>query len=328
VQDVVDIFLRPSLQVLAALRFLCVCCRQLRLAGRKSQVPELRSSAAKRALAGELRRLREHADISGDEAAGRLGWSPSKISRIETNRSGVKIPDLRKLLDLYRVSDERRLQLEALATEPEPRGWWNGYASYISPDYAAYISMEAHASQILCWSPSLIHGLLQTQEYARALMDVSSGADPSIPPVTLQQRIEVRLHRQKILTESPATRLAFVLDEATLLHRFGDSEVMRRQLLHLIDVAPLAGIDIRVLPFAGAHPVVLQGSFTLLRFPAVHGTEIDDVVYLETLTGSVLIEDPEETHQYSRAFEELREEALNEHATVDLIARTASETQP
>src|SRR5215475_7251600 len=127
---------------------------------RKWLVPDLRSSPVHRALAAELRRLREHAGKSGDEVASALRWSASKVSRIETNKTGVKLRDLNQLLNLYGVEEDRRRQLAALASEPEPRGWWTAYADSIGADYAAYISLEDSAASMSCWSPELIHGLL------------------------------------------------------------------------------------------------------------------------------------------------------------------------
>ena len=215
-------------------------------------MPDLRSSSpAKRALAAELRRMRELTGMSADEVAKQLHWSASKISRIETNRTGVKGPDLHRLVDLYNADDSQRSQLTSLAAEPERRGWWNAFADSIDPEYAAYVSLEHHASQLHCWSPELIHGLLQTGEYAGEIMAVAFGDPPSISPRTIQDRIDIRLRRQDQIISSEHKRINFILDEAALLHQYGSATVMRRQLGHILDVSELPNTTVRIVPFSG-----------------------------------------------------------------------------
>ncbi len=290
-------------------------------------MPDLRSSSpAKRALAAELRRAREISGMSGDEVAGRLRWSPSKISRIETNRTGVKHPDLVRLLDLYRVEESQRSQLIALAAEPEPRGWWNAYAESIDPEYAAYVSLEANAAAVQCWSPELIHGLLQTGAYASEIMRLALGSPPSIPPRAIQDRIDVRLRRQELLVNPDSTQqFTFILDEATLLRRHGTAQVMREQLAHLQKVSRLPRVTLRVLAFAGAHPVVNPGAFILLQFAPVHQAAISDLVYIERLLMSDFVDEEAAVHEYRVAFERLSGVALDPDASRELIAQTAAE---
>jgi transcriptional regulator with XRE-family HTH domain len=289
-------------------------------------MPDLRSSSpAKRALAAELRRVREISGMSADEVAGRLRWSPSKISRIETNRTGVKTPDLNRLLDLYGVDEGQRTQLTALSREPEPRGWWNAYAESIPPEYAAYISLEEHAARVLCWSPELIHGLLQTEDYANAIMEIAFGSPPSISPRVIQDRIQVRLRRQGLLTSTESRHLTFILDEGTLLRRHGSAQVMRAQLARLVEVSRLPNVTVRVLAFAGAHPLILQGSFAVLQFEPIRGTAISDVVYVEELTRSDFVDEEAGPHEYRLAFERLADVALDPDESRKLIARTAAE---
>lgn len=294
-------------------------------------MPDLRSSAANRALATELRRLRELAIMSGDEVASELHWSASKVSRIETNHIGVKTADLNKLLDLYNrrsgrplVDKTRRGQLIALASEPEPRGWWNAYADSILPDYASFISLEATAAEVSCWCPEMIHGLLQTDQYANAIMEIPALAG-SIVPRTKQRRIEVRMRRQELLTSAEQKQFVFILDEAALLHRYGDAEVMRQQLVKLDEVSRLPNVTIRVLALSGPHPVFGPGSFTLLHFAAVHGIDISDVVYIEQLTRNDFIEDEEATHEYALLLDHITREALDAEASRQLIASIRQE---
>jgi hypothetical protein len=269
--------------------------------------------------------------MSGDEVAGALRWSASKVSRIETNRIGIKTADLNKLLDLYNlrsdrpvVDDTRRGQLLALASEPEPRGWWNAYADSILPEYAAYISLEATAAEMRCWCPEMIHGLLQTEEYANAIMEIPALAG-AIAPGTKQRRIEIRMRRQDLLRSAEQKRFTFILDEAALLHRYGDAEVMRHQLAKLDEVSRLPNVTIRVLALAGPHPVFGPGPFTLLHFAAVHGIAISDVVYIEQLTRNDFIEDEGATHEYRLLLEHITREALDEEASRQLMAQTVAE---
>jgi transcriptional regulator with XRE-family HTH domain len=291
-------------------------------------VPDPRSSVANRALAAELRRLRELSRMSGDEVALRLHWSASKVSRVETNRSGVKRPDLDRLLDLYGVSGVRREQLRALAAEPEPRGWWNAYADSIDPEYAAYISLEESAAQVRWWSPELINGMLQTEEYASQIMEIAYGKPPSISPRTIQDRIDIRIRRQNLLTRPGKGHFTFLLDEGTLHRRQGSADVMRRQLDRLDQLSRLPRVTIRVLAFAGAHPVINPGGFALLEFAPVHETTINDVVYIEQLTSNNVVDDEAETHQYRLAFERMSAAALSSDESRALIASTAAERWP
>jgi transcriptional regulator with XRE-family HTH domain len=285
-------------------------------------MPDLRSSSpVKRALAAELRRLREMSGMSGDEAAAALRWSASKISRIEMNRTGVKPADLRRMLELYGADEARRRNLAELAAEPEPRGWWNAYADSIDPAYAAYVALEESAVQLWCWSPEMIHGLLQSEPYAREIIERTSG---SISARTTQDRVDIRLRRQRLLTNSAPKSFTFVLDEATLLRRHGSPGVMRAQLADLNRVSELPNVTIQVLAFDGIHPVVNPGSFAILEFAQVHDTQISDVVYVERLLNSDFVENDHEAHEYRTAFERLSEAALGPGESRQLIEQTVT----
>ena len=287
-------------------------------------VPDLPSSAVRRALAAELRRLREHAGMSGDEVAARLGWSGSKVSRIETHRTGIKASDLGLLLNLYGVHDEQRGQLRALADEQDERGWWSSYASGLRPEYVAYIGLEAAAAAVRCWSPELIHGLLQTEDYAREATTSVFDDPPPVPPGDIQRRIDARLRRQEMLTLPGPKQFAFVLDEATLRHRFGTAETMRAQLVQVELLSRLPNVTVQVLAFAGLHPIG-PGGFTLLEFAPVHDVAVSDVVYIEHLTGNSFVEEETEAYEYKLAFQRLATEALDEDTSRKLIRRVALE---
>jgi transcriptional regulator with XRE-family HTH domain len=287
-------------------------------------LPDLPSSAVRRALAAELRRLRELAGISGDEVAATLGWSASKVSRIERHRTGIKPDDLERLVGLYDVDEIQLSQLRALAAEQEGRGWWSAYASTFEPELIAYLGLEAAASWISCWSPELIHGLLQTEAYSRAAMAVGSWMPSRLPPGEMQRRVDARLRRQEMLTEPDAKTFEFVLDEAALRHRFGTSAIMHAQLMHVAELSRLPAVSIRVLAFAGSHPIG-PGGFALLAFTPVHGTRLNDLVYMEHLTRNTFVEEEAETYEYRLAFDRLMTEALDEEASRTLIASVAED---
>jgi transcriptional regulator with XRE-family HTH domain len=290
-------------------------------------VPEHGSlKVGRRRLAAELRRLRELAGLTGDEVAEQLGWSGSKVSRIELNRTEVKSGDLSKLLDLYGVAESQRADLLALARAPRSRGWWEAYSDAVSGEYAAYIALEAEAETAWCWSAQLVHGLLQTREYARAVITSTLGWMPTTPPGTIRQLVDVRLARQRIITGG-GLALSIVLDESVLLRKIGDAQIMRAQLEHLVSASRMPNVMIRVLPLTGAHPVG-TGSFVLLAFPPIPGMGPPaDAVYIEQLRRSEVFADEEtETYEYKLAFEQLTTEALDPEQSRDLIARVARET--
>ena len=275
----------------------------------------------RRRLAAELRRLRDLADLTGEEVAERLGWSGSKISRIELNRTEVKASDLTELLDLYDVHGTHRTDLVALSKIRRSRGWWSAYSDVMAPEYAAYIELEAEADSALCWSPQLVHGLLQTEEYARAVIESNLGWQPNTPPGKIQRLIEVRLARQRIVTGSDTLRLTVILDQSVLLRQVGDAAVMRRQLDYLAQASRRPNVTLRVLPLAGFHPVG-TGSFSLLVFPPLLGVgPSSDVLYVEQLTrNEVFVDEEAEVYEYRLAFEQLAAEALSPEATRRLIA--------
>ena len=265
--------------------------------------------------------------MSGDQVAAQLGWSASKISRIETYRTGVKQADLLALLDLYHVDEVHRSQLVALADEQEGRGWWAAYADSLPEDFAAYLSLEAEAVSILCWSPEVVHGLLQTEEYARAVIEKHMYATVPIPKRELRRRIEARMRRQDVLADSSPTQLTFLLDEAVLLRKVGTRAIMQAQLARLAELARLPHVTLRVLSLAGEHPIG-TGGFAILQFAPVHGTELGDLVYVEQLVRNSYVEDPGEALQYQLAYDRLSAAALDPSASSALIGRIAADWGP
>ena len=280
----------------------------------------------RRRLAAELRRLRERAGLTGDEAAATLNWSGSKISRIELNRIGVKRDDLDKLLDLYKVESPYREELQALASESSKSGRLRAVVAGLPTDYAEYVSAEDEARSIWNWEPLIVPGLLQTEDYTRAVM-AGYQSMFRIPPGDAERRIVLRRMRQQLLTREPPLQLSFVIDESVLRRRFGSNSAMHGQLLRVTEVSEMPNVDIRILPLGGEHPTT-PAAFSYMQFPQVHDVPLRDIVSVEHLTGSYELEDEEQTFRYRVTFEGLLEKSLDPSESRDLIIQTADELWP
>lgn len=272
----------------------------------------------RRRLGQELRRLRERAELTGDQVAARLGWSAAKVSRIETARTSPRESDVEALLLIYMVDSDRRQELLALHRDANRKGWWEEYRDSLPKEYATFLGLEAEATMARSWEPQVVPGLFQIEPYVRAMMQ--SGQRSTLEaPGSLRSRIEVRMARQEaiLLAERPPG-LAVVLEESVLLRPFGGAEVMRDQLRRLIEVSELPHVALRVLPMAAEHPIN-TGSFTHLKLPEFH-----DVVYLEALLGGRLIEDEAIAYRYEVAFDYLETKALDVDASRRHIEKSIS----
>ena len=277
-----------------------------------------------RRLAAELRRLRESGDFTGDDVAERLGWSASKVSRLENARQAPRFADVRRLLDLYGVEGNYREQLLQLARDAVRRGWWEAFSDALPEPYASYIGLEIEAEELWQWETQVVPGLLQTEAYAQAVEQRSHSTEV-IPPSRVDARVEARLERQSVLTREAPLHLSVVLDEALLLRRYGGAAVMAGQLQHLQELSDLPNLTLQVLPLEGPHPIA-TGSFTLLQFPLVGGIKFHDVVYIEHLNGCSYLEEETETYRHRLSFERLRAEALGPAESMETISRIARET--
>jgi transcriptional regulator with XRE-family HTH domain len=282
-------------------------------------VPESASpTVRRRRLAAELRRLRERAGMTGDQVAARVGWSASKLSRIENAHTVPPDADIGELLALYDVEGHYADELLALAQEAAGKGWWETFSPTLQPDYAVLIGMEAEAQSALSWEPLIVPGLLQTEDYAR---EVSNGylerIDP-VPPSETRRRVEARLARQQVLTRSDPLRLSVVLDQSVLYRRFGNRDVMSSQIERLLALSERANISLRILPLDGRHPIG-TGAFVLLQFGEVHDVTHQDVVYLEHLTGGRYVEEETEVFRYRRSFDRLSDLALDEQKSREIL---------
>lgn len=264
-------------------------------------------SVRQRRLAAELRRLRERRGLTGDEVADRLTWSTAKVSRIENARTGAKIGDVLRLLDLYRVDGARRDDLVSLARDAAQRGWWEDYRDLPS-SLADFIALESEATAMREWGSTVIPGLLQTENYARNVIGGWSDL-ATLPPQELERRLDVRMRRRELLHQARPLELSVVLDEAVLQRRIGDRKIMREQLEHLCRMTDLPNVTAQILPLDVAHSVLAE-SFILLEFSPVHDIVFPDIVHTESLTISHFA-DEAVTYMYRLAYASLADQALD-----------------
>ncbi|WP_149550463.1 helix-turn-helix domain-containing protein [Streptomyces marokkonensis] len=276
----------------------------------------------RRKLGAELRALRTSAGLTSGEAARLAGWHQSKVSRIETGTSGVKPADVRSLLDVYGVADRQLRELLLVLSGSGDDGgrhhWWHAYRGVLPPTYRDFISLESQASAMRTLETTVIPGLLQTPEYARA---VTEAALEGTSAERLDALVEVRLARQDVLRAEPPLELSAVLDEAVLRREVGGPGVMSRQLNRLVEAARLPHVRLQVLPFsAGAH-IGVTGPFVIFSFSR---TSDLDVVVLDHLTSSLHLERKEDLRAYVEAFNALSHHALSPEDSLDFIAGTAA----
>jgi transcriptional regulator with XRE-family HTH domain len=275
----------------------------------------------RRKLGEELRRLRDLAGLTSEEVAGRLGWHQSKVSRIETGRSGVKPEDMARMLDAYEVGDPNlRELLGALAHsygESGRRHWWHRYRHLLPANYRDFISLESQACRARTLETAVVPGLLQTRDYAKA---VTRSVVRDLPEDQLDALVDVRLGRQAVLYAERPLQLSAVLDEAALRRRVGGREVMAEQLRHLVRVGQLDHVRLHVLPFASGEHIGLTGPFIIFSFPNIADL---DVVVIDHLTSSLYLERKEDLKAYAEAFNSVQANALPHHNSLDLIAGIA-----
>ncbi|WP_432104221.1 helix-turn-helix domain-containing protein [Streptomyces sp. bgisy091] len=272
----------------------------------------------RRKLGEELRALRHTTGLTSREAAAALGWHQSKVSRIETGASGVTPGDVARLLDAYGVREgQLRSLLQTLAGSAGGggNGWWHAYRGLIPPQYRDFISLESQASSARTLETSVVPGLLQTADYARA---VTRSSLDGLPSAQLDSLVEVRLARQSVLRAPRPLRLSAVLDEAVLRREVGGPEVMREQLRHLAETAQLPHVTLQLLPFENGSYIGLSGPFVIFSFQT---TSDLDVVVLDHLTSSLYLERREDLEAYSSAFRTMQAHALSPERSLDLIAR-------
>jgi len=276
-------------------------------------------SIRRKRLIIELRRLREESGLTCEEVGARLECSGTRISRIETGKIGARPGDVRELLEVYGVTGADADALVQLAREARRKGWWHTYGNLLPNWFEAYVGLETEAARFRDFQPLVIPGLLQTADYARAVLRAAPTAGPT---EEIDRLVALRLERQSVLDRDNPPDMWIVLGEGVLRTRVGDEAVMQAQLRHLVEMAERPNVTLQVLPFTNAAHVNPISPFTILEF-----AEHDDptVVYLEHLTGCLFAEEEAEVRRYRVVFDHLRAESLGTGQTIDLIARLSEE---
>jgi transcriptional regulator with XRE-family HTH domain len=271
-------------------------------------------------VGAQLRRLRTEMGLTREEAGEAIRASEWKIHRLENGQVGFKERDIIDLLRLYGVTDPTEVaEFVALAREANSPGWWQHYGDVLPPWFRTYVDLESVATLIRTYEGQFIPGLLQTDDYMRAVVQ---GAHLDESAEEVGRRVRLRMARQILLTREQPPRLWAVVDEAAMRRPVGGREVMRDQVERLIDAAKLPNVTLQVLPFdAGAHPGMV-GSFSVLRFPE---EELPDVVYLEHLTSALYLNKPEEVDQYLHVMESICVRAAPPDQTVALLHQILEE---
>ncbi|QIS14461.1 helix-turn-helix domain-containing protein [Nocardia arthritidis] len=270
-----------------------------------------------RRLAAQLFELREHAGLSKEEVSGKTGINVTTLYRIETAQARPQRRTLMAMLDLYGVTEQQRGDALQLLTDALRPGMSRPYEGSLSEVYAAYINFEAEALSARHFETTFIPGLLQTEQYAMAVIDT---AMPKLEASVLEQRARARMDRAGVLTKEDALELWVVMDEAAIRRVVGGPTVMRGQLDRLLQDTKRKNVILQILPFsAGAHPG-MAGAFTLLDF---HDPADPELVYVEGIAGDELIEGHPEIRRFGVMFDQLRAMALSPRDSMELIIEAA-----
>jgi transcriptional regulator with XRE-family HTH domain len=282
---------------------------------------ELRGPTVLRMILGsQLRRLREAAGVTPDQAAWELRASRSKISRMEHGRVRFKDRDVADLLTLYGITDEKlRARMLASAQDANAPGWWSKYGDLLPDWFEEYLGLEGAASVIRTFELQFVHGLFQTESYARS---VTLLGHKTAPAEEIDRRVSLRIKRQDILASPEPPQVWSVMDESVLRRPVGDRAVMRAQLDRLAEMARLPQVTIQVIPFGGGGHAAAGGSFTLLRFAE---PELPDIVYIEQLTSALYLDDRQDIDHYLEVMNDLSTEALTPDRTTQFIAEITRE---
>ena len=283
--------------------------------------PRAGGTVVRMMLGAQLRRLREAAGISPDQAGYEIRASRSKISRLEHGRVGFKERDVRDLLTLYGVTDEQmKAGLLAMVRQANVHGWWSQFGD-ITPDWLeTYLGLEAAASMLRSFDMQFVNGLFQTEAYARAVMILGRrGA----PVADIDRRVSLRMGRQQLLTGPAPPRVWSVMDEAALRRPVGGGAVMRGQLERLLEVGTLAQVTVQVVPFRRGGHAAAGGSFSVLRFAE---PDLPDVVYIEQLTSALYLQGRADLDHYMEILNQLSAEALTPADSAKLIKEIIRET--
>lgn len=275
----------------------------------------------RRRLGSELRRLREAQSIKLEEVAERLGLAPSTLSRIETGKAPTRSAYLNSMLDLYGVDDPSQKQLLVeMAREGHRKGWWQVWEDVLPTGFGIYVGLEAEAASLRVYEAQVVHGLLQTEEYARAVMTTVRRRHS---PAEIERLVKLRMQRQEALAKAEPLELWIILDEAVIRRSMGPPDLMRRQLDHMCEVSLMPNVTLQILEFSsGLHPA-LNGPFVIIEFPERFDP---DVVYSEGVAGQSYIEERDrEVRARVEAFDLLRATALPPSDSAELIREASKQ---
>lgn len=281
------------------------------------RLPDARSgpTVLRMALGAQLRRLREASGLTAGEAAEAIRATHSKISRLERGRSGARQRDVADLLTLYGVTDEdERDRLLALTRQAAAPGWWQQYNDVLPRWFELYIGLERAASIIRSYEMQFIHGLMQTEDYARAVICI---ANSHLPAEEIDRRVSIRMQRQHLLTQPDGPDLWAVLDEAALRRAPCGREVMRAQIEHLLQITELPNVTLQVVPFDAGPHAAAGGPFTILRFSE---PDVPDVVYLEQLNSALYLDQPDDVTGYLAVMNQLCVQARTGNASRTMLS--------
>ena len=283
----------------------------------------------RRRLGTELRKLRNGAGLHLDEVAQALGCSTSKVSRLETGKGVPKASDVRQLIRLYgRTADDERETLLQLVRDSRAEGWWTTYTEGVQPERffldgpGRYAALETDATGLRSFDYGILHGLLQTPEYARAVLSLQL---PQHPTHEIDQLVELRMRRQEALYRPNPLRLTAVVDEAGLMRTVGGPDVMAGQMRHLLDLMELPNVVIQVLPFAAGLLRAHLGHFMILEIPPALGS---DLVYIEGHAGATLLELESDVDLYAEVFADALARSHEPGESAELVRTCAHDHAP
>lgn len=280
-------------------------------------MPKFTATARLKRLGSALRALRVASDLTVEQVGESLHWSGSKVSRIETAKQIVSPDDVRELVTRYGLGPDEIEKYVAIARKAKERDWWQKYDDVLPEWFEGYLGLEAEASKISTYESDLVPGLLQTEQYAAAVL----GVFPlRTTPEEMERAVDLRRERQARLVEENPLILDAVISETVLRRPIGGPEVMRQQLAHLVSMVERPNITVRLLPFTAAEHPGINGAFSVLEFP---DPDSGRIVTVETMTSTLYVERTRDVGTYRLAFDQIRSAALAPDETADMINATA-----
>ena len=266
----------------------------------------------RRRLGIALKRAREAAGLTQDEAGELIDAGGSKISRLELGQSGIRLPELSILLSRYGVPDEEVAVLRELARAGRQRGRWSSYRDNLPSWFRQYIALEGDAAQVRWYQVEIIPGILQTEEYVRPIL-----GNLRVSDAEMEQQVKIRMERQYALDRGP--EFMFILSESAIRRAVGGPAVMAGQLEHLAALSERPNVTLQVLPFDAQTYTVASFTFINLSF----GDGASDTIYTEDYTDADYLDAPGPVSAYARLWDDLRAAALGPVESVNLIVQAA-----